>query len=74
MLLQGQWGLKEERLAASEMWILNVSCWDGSLWTVGWLPWLSLVIPQPGLGRWQPLSISCGCYFADLLQAERDGS
>lgn len=37
-------------------------------------PWLSVTIPQPGLGRWQPLSICCGCCFADLLCAERGRS
>lgn len=48
---------------------------------LGWLslycwvpPQLSLIIPQPGPGRWPPLAISCGCCFVDLLQAERDRS
>lgn len=54
---------------------------DPECFLLGWLflycwvpPQLSLTIPQPGLGHWQPLVISCGCCFVDLLQAERDRS
>lgn len=72
MLLQRQWGSKRERAPHKRdvdperflLGWLSLDCWVPT--------WLSLTIPQPGPGRWQPLSISCGCCFADLLQAERD--